>query len=65
MWKMISNREDVKILRYTVSPNNKPSLHIINKLGFIHKGEQVDEEDGVELIFEEEVQVWLEKQQFV
>jgi RimJ/RimL family protein N-acetyltransferase len=51
MWKMISSREDVKILRYTVSPDNKPSLHIIKKLGFIHKGEQVDEEDGVELIF--------------
>lgn len=63
MWKMISSREDVKIFRYTVSPDNKPSLHIIKKLGFIHKGEQVDEEDGLELIFEEKMTDWLEKQE--
>lgn len=52
MWDLITNREDVKILRYTVSPDNLPSMHIIKKLDFIYKGEQVDEEDGLELIFE-------------
>ena len=52
MWQMISTYPRVQTLRYTVSPGNEPSLHIIRKLGFIHIGEQIDEEDGLELIFE-------------
>lgn len=52
MWKMICERQDVKTLRYTVSPKNKPSLHIITKLGFKNVGGQIDDEDGLELIFE-------------
>ena len=52
MWKEIANRSDVKILRYTVSPENEASMHIIKKLGFDLVGEQIDEEDGLELIYE-------------
>lgn len=52
MWQMIGKRTDVKILRYTVAPGNEPSIHIINKLGFTKVGEQIDPEDGLELIFE-------------
>ena len=52
MWKAISARNDVKVLRYTVAPDNAPSLHIINKLGFTQVGQQMDPEDGLELIFE-------------
>jgi len=52
MWKMICNRADVKILRYTVAPDNGPSIHIINNLGFDKVGEQMDPEDGLELIYE-------------
>jgi ribosomal-protein-alanine N-acetyltransferase len=55
MWQMIIKRPDVKILRYTVSPNNEPSIHIIKKFNFTFVGEQIDPEDGVELIFEESV----------
>ena len=55
MWQMIIKRPDVKILRYTVSPNNEPSIHIIKKFNFTLVGEQMDPEDGVELIFEESV----------
>lgn len=55
MWKMICKRNDVKILRYSVSPENKPSVHIINKLGFKKIGEQIDPEDGLELIYEKSV----------
>jgi len=55
MWKMICKRNDVKILRYTVSPENKASMHIINKLGFNKTGEQIDSEDGLELIYEKSV----------
>ena len=56
---MISKRHDVRILRYTVSPDNAPSLHIIRKMGFDLKGEQVDPEDGLELIFEKSVEDFL------
>ena len=52
MWRMICKLPEVKILRYTVSPTNAPSVHIIKKLGFLEVGEQIDDEDGVELIFE-------------
>jgi len=36
----------------SVSPENAPSLAIVHKLGFVHTGEQMDEEDGLELVFE-------------
>jgi len=52
MWAMICERPDVKILRYTVAPDNQPSLHIINKLGFLKVGEQIDPEDGLEFVYE-------------
>ena len=52
MWKMICTRDDVKILRYTASPDNARSLHIVRKLGFTEIGVQIDPEDGPELIFE-------------
>jgi [ribosomal protein S5]-alanine N-acetyltransferase len=35
-----------------VSPDNDPSLAIVQKLGFVRTGEQMDEEDGLEHIFE-------------
>ena len=34
------------------SPVNDPSLAIIRKLGFVQTGERMDEEDGLELVFE-------------
>ena len=36
----------------SVAPGNKPSLAIVGKLGFVQTGEQWDEEDGLELVFE-------------
>lgn len=59
MWKMISTRSDVRILRYTVSPENLPSLRIINKFAFQRVGEQFDTDDGIELIFEKSLQEFL------
>lgn len=61
MWKFISSDPKVKILRYTVSPNNEPSMHLICKLGFKKVGEQIDEEDGLELIYEESISECLAK----
>lgn len=52
MWQMILKNPKVKTLRYTVSPDNAPSIHIIKNLGFNLIGEQIDEEDGLELIYE-------------
>ena len=61
MWKMICTRDDVKILRYTASPDNAPSLQIVRKLGFTEIGVQIDPEDGPELIFEMSKEEFLSK----
>ena len=53
MWDWICKKPEVKILRYTVSPTNAPSMHIVKKIGFAEVGKQIDDEDGVELIFEQ------------
>ena len=52
MWSWVINDPQVKTLRYTVSPDNLISQHIIKKLGFKHNGQQIDEEDGPEDIYE-------------
>ena len=47
-------RERYGIRRFIVSvaPRNDPSLAIAAKLGFVQTGEQWDDEDGLELVFE-------------
>jgi len=35
----------------TISPDNAPSLALAARLGFVRVGEQMDEEDGLELVF--------------
>jgi hypothetical protein len=52
MWLWVIDQPGVSILRYTVSATNKTSVVIINKFGFIHVGQQIDEEDGPEEIYE-------------
>lgn len=59
MWDWAITEPTVRLLRYTVSPNNEPSIAIIRKFGFPQIGEQIDEEDGLELIFETDVQGYL------
>ncbi|MGZ4128480.1 MAG: GNAT family N-acetyltransferase [Actinomycetota bacterium] len=39
-------------LRASVSPDNAASLAVVRKLGLEHVGEQMDEIDGLELVFE-------------
>lgn len=43
---------DVKVLRATVSPVNAPSLGLIHQFEFLEVGEQWDDEDGLEIIYE-------------
>lgn len=52
MWRWVVDQPKVRVLRYTVSPDNRPSQSIIRKLGFHFKGQQVDPQDGPEDIFE-------------
>lgn len=42
----------VTVFRASVSPDNERSQHLLGKLGFVQVGEQMDEEDGLELVFE-------------
>lgn len=44
--------DQVSIVRACVAPTNEPSLGLVAKLGFVQVGEQMDEIDGLELVFE-------------
>jgi len=52
MWRWVCGEAGVKVLRYTVSPSNLASVAIIKKFGFEYKGQQMDEVDGPEDIYE-------------
>lgn len=43
---------DAKVLRATVSPANAASLALIHQFAFLETGEQWDDEDGLEIIYE-------------
>jgi [ribosomal protein S5]-alanine N-acetyltransferase len=45
-------RAGIRHFVLAVSPENDPSLAIVRKLGFVRTGEHVDEEDGLEHVFE-------------
>jgi len=45
----------VRGFRASVGPWNAPSLHIVQKLGFVQTGSQMDEIDGEEWVFERTV----------
>lgn len=42
----------VTVVRASVSPDNVASLALVDQHGFVRVGEQWDEEDGLELVFE-------------
>ena len=52
MWRWVLTFPEVKTLRYTVSPENGPSITVIKHFGFEYKGQQIDEEDGPEDVYE-------------
>lgn len=45
----------VRVIRASISPDNGASLAVIRPFGFTQVGEQWDDEDGTELIFEREL----------
>lgn len=51
-WLWALQFPEVKILRYTVSPTNLSSIRVIESFGFEFKGQQMDEIDGPESIYE-------------
>ena len=52
MWLWVINQPGVKLLRYTVDPNNDASVAVVRKFGFERVGQQIDPEDGPEDIYE-------------
>jgi RimJ/RimL family protein N-acetyltransferase len=52
MWRWAVSFPEVRTLRYTVSPDNLPSIAVIKYFGFDYKGQQLDEIDGPEDIYE-------------
>jgi len=52
--ELLRRAEERGITHYVActQPDNEPSLAIIRKLGFHQTGEAVDEEDGLEFVFE-------------
>ena len=52
MMDWAARERGVRLFRLSVSPDNAPSLAMAAKMGFRRVGEQMDEEDGLELVFE-------------
>jgi RimJ/RimL family protein N-acetyltransferase len=61
MWNWVCKFPEVKTLRYTVSPDNLPSIAVINYFGFEYKGQQMDDIDGPENIYEMSTENFQEK----
>jgi ribosomal-protein-alanine N-acetyltransferase len=59
MWRWVLTFPEVKTLRYTVSPENLASIAVIKYFGFDFKGQQIDEEDGPEDIYEMDRETFL------
>ncbi len=56
MWGWVIQQPGVNILRYTADAKNIASIRLIECFGFAHIGQQLDEEDGPEEIYEMSVQ---------
>ena len=61
MWRWVLTFPEVKTLRYTVSPENLPSIAVIKYFGFNFMGQQMDEIDGPEDIYEMSVEEFKDK----
>jgi RimJ/RimL family protein N-acetyltransferase len=59
MWLWAASQSGVLKFRYTVDPNNQASVGLVRKFGFAHVGQQIDDEDGPEDIYEMSVKDFL------
>ena len=55
VFEWATREHDVHRFRASVAPDNERSLNLIAKLGFVRTGEQWDERDGLEWVFDLEV----------
>jgi RimJ/RimL family protein N-acetyltransferase len=51
-----AGQPDVRVVRASIRPDNLASLATIRPFGFVQVGEQWDDEDGLELVYERPVQ---------
>ena len=58
MWSYAAAHPDVRTLRATVAPDNVASRALVEAAGLVHVGEQIDEEDGLELVYELAASEW-------
>ena len=54
MWEWAA-QHGARVLRASIAPDNEPSLALVRRAGFVEVGEQMDEIDGLELIFEKAI----------
>ena len=54
MWAW-AGRHGARILRASIAPDNAPSIALVRRAGFRQVGEQIDDIDGLEVIWEREV----------
>jgi [ribosomal protein S5]-alanine N-acetyltransferase len=52
LFSWAAGRPGVTTFRASISPDNAASLGLVQRLGFVEVGEQWDDEDGLELLFE-------------
>jgi RimJ/RimL family protein N-acetyltransferase len=52
LWAYAAAHPDVRTLRATFTPDNDASRAIIEAAGLVAVGEQIDDEDGLELVYE-------------
>ncbi|MFI5731805.1 GNAT family N-acetyltransferase [Kribbella sp. NPDC051587] len=52
MLERAAGEAGVQVVRASISPSNVASLATVAKYGFVHVGEEWDDEDGLELLFE-------------
>lgn len=59
MWSWIVEQPRVRVLRYCVSPTNTASLRLMAPFGLTRVGEQIDDIDGLEEIYEIDADLWV------
>ena len=54
MWDW-AGRHGARVLRASIAPHNAPSIALVRRAGFQRVGEQIDDIDGLEVIWEREL----------